>query len=195
MLRVGLTGGLASGKSTVAAYFRELGAYHIDADAIAHELIARGGAAHPSVIERFGTADRKALGAIVFKDRKALADLNAIVHPKVKLEMARRLKAEESRPSPAPIAILDAPLLVEADIDRALDALVVTACGQESQVARAVSRGMSEAEARARIAAQAPLAEKIVRATHVIDTDTSLAATRARVHQVWNALLGIDSAP
>ncbi|HZN56352.1 MAG TPA: dephospho-CoA kinase [Candidatus Polarisedimenticolaceae bacterium] len=188
MLRVGLTGGLASGKTTVAGFFRELGAAHIDADRIAHELVAPGGRAHDAVVRRFGTADRKALGAIVFADPKALADLNAIVHPLVREEIARRIAEHEREPSPARVAIVDAALLVESGIDRDLDALVVLSCPPETQVARAVARGMTESEARARIAAQAPLEAKLARATHVVETGGSLADTEARVRSVWESL-------
>jgi len=188
VLRVGLTGGLASGKSTVAAFFRELGAVHLDADRIAHELTAPGGRAHDAVVARFGTADRKALGAIVFADPKALADLNAIVHPLVREEIARRLAGHAQGPSPARVAIVDAALLVESGIDRDLDALIVLACPPETQVARAVARGMTEAEARRRIAAQAPLEAKLARATHVIDTGGTLDETKAHVRSVWERL-------
>ena len=186
MLRVGLTGGLASGKSTVAGFFRDLGAVHLDADKIAHELTAPGGRAHDAVVARFGTADRKALGGIVFADPKALADLNAIVHPLVREEIARRL-AEHARTS-ARIAIVDAALLVESGIDRDLDALIVLSCPPETQIARAVARGMSEAEARRRIAAQAPLDAKLARATHVVETGGALDETRANVRAVWERL-------
>ena len=198
MISAGLTGGLASGKSSVAAMFRALGAFHLDADVIAHELIASGGRAHAAVNSRFGpgvlradgTIDRKALAAIVFADPKALADLNAIVHPLVRGEIARRIAAHAAGPSPSPVAIVDAPLLVESGIHRDLDALVVVACSPATQIARAVARGgITEAEARARIAAQAPLAEKLKAADYVIDTDTSLAETERRTREVWGALL------
>jgi dephospho-CoA kinase len=198
MLRVGLTGGLASGKSTVAAFFHELGAFHLDADRIAHELLARGGGAEADVVARFGRGivgadgaiDRTALGALVFADPRALADLNALVHPRVRREIARRIAEHESAASPAPVALVDAALLVETGLHRDLDALVVVACRAETQLARAVARGgLTEAEARARIAAQAPLAEKIAVADHVIDNDGPLAETKAQVRRIWEALV------
>jgi len=198
MLRVGLTGGLAAGKSTVAAFFRELGAFHVDADLIAHELLAPGGGAVSEVVNRFGAGivgaggaiDRKALAAIVFADPRALADLNALVHPKVREEIARRIASEESAASASPVALVDAALLVESGIHRDLDALIVVACGEETQVARAVARGgVTEGEARARIAAQAPLPEKLASADYVIDNESSLDATKRQVRAVWEALL------
>lgn len=183
MLRVGLTGGLASGKSTVAGFFRELGAFHVDADAIAHALTAPGGGAHPQVVARFGTADRKAIAATVFGDARARADLNAIVHPLIREEIARTLERE--RPE---IALIDAALLVETGMHEAYDALVVVSCSPETQLARAVARGMTEDQAKARIAAQAPLEDKVAQADFVIDTDTSLHDTRAQVRDVWETL-------
>jgi dephospho-CoA kinase len=198
MLRVGLTGGLASGKSTVSGFFRELGAYHIDADRLAHELIGPGGAAEREVIARFGggiigtdgAVDRKALAAIVFSDAQALADLNALVHPKVRKEIAERIAAHEAGATPAEIALVDAALLVESGIHRDLDALVVVACPEPTQIARAVARGgLTEAEARARIAAQAPLARKIAVADFVIDNGGSLDETKRQVLRAWDELL------
>ncbi len=198
MLRVGLTGGLASGKSTVAEFFRELGAFHVDADRIAHELTARGGAAESEVVARFGPGvvgsdggiDRKAVAKIVFADPKALADLNAIVHPKVRAEIARRVAAHASAGSPSPVALIDAALLVESGIHRDLDALVVVACDPETQIARAVARGLvSEADARARVAAQAPLADKLAAADYVIDNNGSLLQAREQVRRVWGEIV------
>lgn len=197
MLRVGLTGGLASGKSTVAAMFRDLGALHVDADLLAREAIEPGGAAHDAVVARFGprivaaggSIDRKALARIVFDDGAALADLNAIVHPRVREAIAAALARAQSGDHPPAIAILDVPLLVEAGLHRDLDAVVLVACSPESQVRRAVARGgMSEAEARARIAAQAPLETKRAVADYVIDTETSLDETRRQVDEIVRSL-------
>jgi len=190
MLRVGLTGGLASGKSTVAGLFRSLGAFHVDADTIAHALIAPGGRAHDAVVARFGTIDRKALAAVVFSDPKARADLNAIIHPLVREEIARAIGERREAPNAEPVALVDAALLVESGIDRDLDALIVVSCTPATQIARAVARGgMTGAEARARIAAQAPLDVKRAAADYVIDTDTPMAETERQVRAVWTALL------
>jgi len=198
MRRVGLTGGLAAGKSTVAAFFRELGAFHIDADLIAHALLAPDGGAAREVAARFGekvvgadgAIDRKALAAIVFADPRALADLNAIVHPKIRAEIARRIADAGSRAGAPPVALVDAALLVESGIQRDLDALIVVACSEATQVARAVARGgLTEAEARARVAAQAPLQEKLAAADYVIDNAGSLEDTARQVREVWKSLL------
>lgn len=198
MLRVGLTGGLASGKSTVAAMFRTLGAYHLDADRIAHELIAPGGRAFDAVLSRFGagilspggTIDRKALAEIVFADPAAVADLNGIVHPLVREEIARRIAEHAGGPAPAPVALVDAALLVESGLHRDLDALVVVACRPETQIARAVARGgMTEPQARARLAAQAPLDAKVAAADYVVDNDGTLEDTQRQVRAVWKALI------
>jgi dephospho-CoA kinase len=197
MLRVGLTGGLASGKSTVAGMFRTLGAFHVDADRIAHSLIAPGGRACDAVVARFGQGivgadgaiDRKALAGVVFTDPAARAALNAIVHPLVREEIARAIAEHAGSPDAAPVALVDAALLVETGLHRDLDVLVVVACRPETQVARAVSRGgMTETEARSRIAAQAPVDVKRAAADHVIDTDTSIVETERQVRAVWNAL-------
>jgi dephospho-CoA kinase len=197
MLRVGLTGGLASGKSTVAAFFCELGAFHVDADRIAAELLAPGGAAESDVVARFGdgivgdsgSIDRKALAAIVFADPRALKDLNALVHPRVREGIRQRIADHESGASPAPVAIVDAALLVESGIHRDLDALIVVSCDVRTQIARAVARGgLTEREAAARVAAQAPLATKLDAADYVIDSETSLDETKWQVRRVWDEL-------
>lgn len=197
MRRVGLTGGLASGKSTVAGFFRDLGAFHLDADRIAHALIAPGGKAFDAVVARFGeeivdaggAIDRRILGKLVFADPGALAALNAIVHPLVRTEIAQAIRRRESEPDPPAVAIVDAALLVESGIHRDLDALVLVVCRPETQVARAVARGgLSESDARARIAAQAPLDVKRAAADYIIDTDTSVDETRRQTEAVWDAL-------
>ena len=197
-LRVGLTGGLASGKSTVAGFLRALGAFHVDADAIAREAIEPGGSAHDAVVARFGrgilgsggAVDRKAFANLVFGDPAAREDLNAIVHPRVREEIERRIVGHARGGAPAPVAIVDAALLVESGIHRSLDAVIVTSCPPEVQVARAVARGgMTEDEARARIAAQAPLGLKLAAADYVIDTSGTLEETRRRTEDVWKALL------
>jgi dephospho-CoA kinase len=197
MLRAGLTGGLASGKSAVAALFTKLGAFHVDADRIVHELLAPGGAAEAEVVARFGggivgvggVIDRKALAAIVFADSRARAELNALVHPRVREEITRRVAAQEAGAPVAPVALVDAALLVESGIHRDLDALILVTCREETQIARAIQRGMTEAEARARIAAQAPQADKLAAADFVIDNDGSLDETERQVRRVWGELM------
>jgi dephospho-CoA kinase len=190
---VGLTGGIASGKSTVARMLAEKGVPVIDADALAREVVepgtpalARIAARWPEVV-RDGVLDRKALGAVVFARPEERAALEAIVHPAIRAEVERRLAALEA--AGAEVAVYEAALLVEAGLDEELDALVVVALPEEEQVRRLVARdGLSAEAARARVAAQAPLAEKVRRADYVIDNTGDLAALRRRVDEVWSAL-------
>lgn len=197
VLEVGLTGGIASGKSTVAHRFVELGAFLIDADAIAHRLLEPGGGAYDSIIERFGRGVlddegrivRARLAQLVFGDAQALAELNAIVHPRVRAE-ARRLFDACAREGLAPIAIYDAALLVETGAHEGLDRLVVVSCSRETQIRRLHDRdGLPRHEAEKRIDAQAPLDEKVALADYVIDTDGPLAATLEETDSVWADLL------
>lgn len=194
---VGLTGGIASGKSAVSRYLSELGAWVVDADAVAHDVIAPDGSAYDGVVERFGKQildpdgriDRDLLGQIVFGDPQAMADLNAIVHPKIHAESTRRL-VEGAAESGAAIAIYDAALLVETGIHDRFERLIVVACDRETQIERLADRdGYSRAKAEARIDAQLPLEEKVAQADFVIDTDTTLERTRQETARVYQALL------
>lgn len=205
MLRVGLTGGIATGKTTVVAMLRELGCHVMEADKIGHEMIAPGGAAYDEVVREFGReiltpnglVDRKKLGAIVFADPKCLARLNAITHPPILDEQSRRLSAIE-RDDPHAIAVVEAALLIEAGFDRKLDVLVVTWCTPEQQLARLTqsgsSRGLAVEEARQRIAAQMPLEEKRRRANEEIDCSGSLEHTRAQVIALFAKLKKMEAA-
>ena len=197
ILKIGLTGGIASGKSSVAAILRELGAFVVDADEIARQIMARGEEAYREVVERFGdpilddggAIDRSKLAEIVFHDAEARADLNGIVHPRVRAEAARRI-AECARMGESRLAIYDAALLVETGADRGLHRLIVVRCREETQVERLRQRGgMSAGQAVARIAAQAPLDQKIAAADYVIDTDGSLDETRRQTEWVHASLL------
>ena len=197
VLTVGLTGGIACGKSTVDAMFGELGAHVIDADAIVHGLLAPGGAAVAPVTAAFGPAvaaadggiDRAALGAIVFTDAAARARLERLVHPLVGEEIAARIGALRRAPG-GPIAIVDAALLVETGIDRRFDRLIVVVCREETQVRRLVKeRGMSWDEALRRIRAQAPAEEKAAHGHYRIDNDGGFEETRAQVERVYRSLL------
>jgi dephospho-CoA kinase len=188
MLRLGLTGGIASGKSAVAAMLREKGFAVLDADALAHKLIEPGQAAHDEVIREFGPAiahaggriDRVKLGALVFGDRGKLDRLNAIVHPRVREAMLHQLD-EWQRGGTRDAAFVEAALIVEAGFTKNLDGLVVAWCTLEQQLARLLARGLSEAEARRRIAAQLPVAEKLRHATEKIDCSHSIEETRRQV--------------
>ncbi len=198
VLRVGLTGGIASGKSTVAGMLSGLGAFVVDADRIAHELLAPRGGAVDEVAHRFGRdlldarggIDRGALGALVFADSKAREALNAIVHPGVRRELDLRIESFRLDDHGGPIAVVDAALLVETGRHRAFDRLVVVSCARETQIRRLRERdGATRDEAEARIGAQAPLGDKLAVADYVIDTETSLDETRRRTAGVYGALL------
>jgi dephospho-CoA kinase len=188
MLRVGLTGGIASGKSAVAAMLRELGFAVLDADSLAHKLIEPGQPAYDEVLQEFGPAvtgadgrvDRAKLSAIVFNDRAKLDRLNAIVHPRVAEVVFRQLD-EWERNGARDAAFVEAALLVESGIHKKLGGLVVAWCEAEQQLERLRARGLSEAEARRRIAAQLPVGEKLRCATEKIDCSGSLEATRRQV--------------
>jgi dephospho-CoA kinase len=196
MLRVGLTGGIATGKTTVAAILRKLGCHMLDADKIAHHLIEPGAAAYEDVVSEFGRGiltadgrvDRKKLGAIVFADPARLARLNAIVHPRVLETQDRELESIE-RADPHAIAVVEAALLIEAGYAPKLDCLVVTWCTPEQQLARltrqdadgVAGRGLTLEQARQRIAAQMPIEEKRRMADEVIDCSGSLEHTREQV--------------
>lgn len=196
MLRIGLTGGIASGKSTVSRMLRELGAPVIDADAIVHALQEPGGPAYgpivaafgPSVVGPDGRLDRRALARQVFADPDCRRRLEAIVHPLVAAEMERELAAYARAGRPA--VVLDVPLLFEAGLDRQVDQIWVVYVDPETQVRRLRERdGLTEAEARQRLAAQWPLNEKAARAHVVIDNRGDLAATRAQVEAAWARVL------
>ena len=204
MLRVGLTGGIATGKTTVVGMLRELGCQVFEADKIAHQMIEPGGPAYEEVVREFGRGilaadgrvDRPKLGEIVFADPKRLARLNAIVHPHVLEEQTRVLTAT-GRADPRAIAVIEAALLIEAGFDRVLDLLVVTWCTPEQQLARLTrpeaGRGMTVEQARQRIAAQMPIEEKRRRADEVIDCSGSLEHTRAQVIAIYAKLKRIEA--
>jgi dephospho-CoA kinase len=193
---IGLTGGIASGKSTVAALLRELGAEVIDADQVARDVVEPGQPAladivatfGPDVIGAEGRLDRKRLAAIVFADDGARRKLNAITHPRIGAETARRVMEAGARG--VEVVIYEAALLVENGIHRGMGGLIVVAAPPEVQIERMKTRdGLDEAEARRRVAAQAPLDEKIAAATWVIHNTGEREALRARVEAVWREIL------
>jgi dephospho-CoA kinase len=194
VLLIGLTGGIGSGKSTVSARLAELGAVVIDADAITKELQQPGTEVFGAMVDRFGTGivaadgtlDRQAVADIVFADADALADLNAIVHPAVGLEIARRMEAEAGTEH---VVVLDVPLLVESGRSD-LAALVVVDVDPEVAVRRLVEqRGMREDDARARMARQVSREERLSRADHVLDNSGSIDELRAQVDALWEKLV------
>jgi dephospho-CoA kinase len=186
LLVVGLTGGIGSGKSTVSALLAERGAVVVDADAIHRENMSPGGRVHDAVLERFGTVDRPALAAIVFSDPAALADLNALTHPAIAAVIAERLAAEVETDH---IVVLDIPLLAEGQ-DKGgypLAGVIVVDAPIEVAVRRLIEqRGMVEADARARIAAQASRQERVALADFVIDNSGSLEHLRTEVDRCWS---------
>jgi dephospho-CoA kinase len=188
MLRIGLTGGIASGKSAVAAMLRELGFCVLDADSLAHKLMEPGNPAHDEILAEFGESlankvgriDRAQLGAIVFAERSKLERLNAIVHPRVEEAIFRQFD-EWERNGVRDAAVVEAALIVEAGIHKKLDGLVVSWCTPEQQLRRLIARGMSEVDARRRIDSQLTLKEKLRHATYSIDCSQSIEVTREQV--------------
>ena len=193
---IGLTGGIASGKSSASRVLRELGVVVVDADQIAREVVERGSEGLAEVVAAFGegvlaadgSLDRERLAALVFGDEAARKRLQAITHPRIGRLSAERIA--QGLTSEAPYVVYDAPLLVEVGAHRGLDALIVVSASEAQQVARAQARdGMAEDQARARIAAQLPLARKVEVADYVIDNDGTLEQLEQRVRAVHEAIL------
>jgi dephospho-CoA kinase len=187
---VGLTGGIGSGKSTVAQLFAARGVPVVDADALAREVVVPGSPAHgdvaaawPEAIAADGTVDRKRLGDVIFADVAARARLEAILHPRIAAAADARLAALAA--DGHRLALYEAALLVESGRWRDLDGLLVVTASPETQIARAIARdGLSRPQAEARIRAQLPTDEKVRVATHVVDNDGPLAATEAQVEEI-----------
>ena len=193
---VGLTGGIASGKSTVGRLFRELGASVVDADEVAREVVERGSEGLAEIVAAFGndvlasdgTMDRKKVGAIVFDDPAARKKLEGITHPRIFARSMQLMAAAASRAES--LAIYEAALLVENGSYKMMQALVVVAASEATQIARISSRdAIDEAGARARMAAQMPLEKKIAVADFVIWNDGDRVALEARTREVHAALL------
>ena len=194
-MRVALTGGIATGKSHVRARLERLGIPTLDADRLARDAVAPGSAGLAAVVRRFGrdvcdadgTLDRKKVGAIVFQDSQARRDLEQIVHPYVR-EMTERWFGSLD-PKPVPFAVADIPLLFEVQREQDFDAVIVTACEPATQLRRLIERdGLSEVEARQRIAAQWPLDKKIANADYVIRTDGAFDETNRQTDAVASQL-------
>jgi dephospho-CoA kinase len=188
MLRMGLTGGIASGKSAVASMLREMGFSVLDADSLAHTFLEPGQPGYDDVLREFGPdilglggdIDRAKLASVVFADDKKLARLNAIIHPRVEKAVQQQFD-DWSRNGTRDAAFVEAALLIEAGYLPKLDGLVVAWCRPEQQLERLRARGLSEQEARQRIAAQLPIAEKLRLATEKIDCSGTLDETRRQV--------------
>jgi dephospho-CoA kinase len=191
---IGLTGGIGSGKTTVSAILRDLGATVVDADEAARGALLKGAPGYDEVVASFGDVilddggrvDRQRLADIVFADDEARARLNAIVHPRVREWMAVALHEADTKG--VEVAFMDVPLLYENGLDRGLEEVVVVWAPEETQVERAVSRGLREDDVRARMRAQMPLAEKRARATRVIDNSGPMEETRLQVRRLWEDL-------
>jgi dephospho-CoA kinase len=195
MLKVALTGGIATGKSYVLEQFRRRGVPCLDADALAHGVMAPGTEATTAIAARFGqemlapdgSVDRARLGPAVFADAAARRALEAIVHPAVYRAITAGLRAFELTDA-AQLAIVDVPLLYETGADSKFDKVIVTECPPDVQIARLTARGLTESAARQRLAAQLPTRDKAARADFVIRTDGTFAETDSRVEEVLRAL-------
>jgi dephospho-CoA kinase len=192
MIVVGLTGGIATGKSTVAQMFKRCGAVVIDADQLARNVVRPGKAAWRDIVKLFGkdvlgpnrSINRSALGAIVFHDRRKLRRLERIVHPRVAREQQRLLRRITAR-SPDAVVIYDVPLLFESGAHKRVDKVIVVAADRETQIARLKRRnGLTRAEALRRINNQMPLARKVARADVVLNGTDDKAVVRNEVRRV-----------
>ncbi|GAA1774461.1 dephospho-CoA kinase [Agromyces lapidis] len=193
MYLIGLTGGIASGKSTVARRLYEHGAVHLDADELARRVVEPGTPGLAAIIAEFGegvlradgSLDRAKLGELVFDDDEARARLNAIVHPAVR-ELSGRLIAKAEAENPDAVVVYDVPLLVEASVDHPFDLVVVTNAPRKTQVKRLVEeRGLDLNQAVARVDAQVDNTRRLAIADVVIDTDGTLAHTMSQTDALW----------
>lgn len=196
MLRVGLTGGLASGKTFVGQMLAQLGCHVIRADDLGHEVLLPGGEAYDAVVNEFGSAilddegmiDRRCLAALVFDNPERLEKLNSLVHPPV-IRREQELEDDIARRDPHAIAVVEAAILVETGSYRRFDKLIVAVCSPEQQLERAMHRSSyTKDEVMARLSRQLPLAEKIKLADYVIDTSGSKDQTAAQVRRVYELL-------
>jgi dephospho-CoA kinase len=199
MLLAGLTGGLATGKSTVGRALSEWGCHLIEADAIGHQLLAPGGMAVAPVVAEFGPGieknggiDRKALGQIVFSDPARLKRLNEIVHPLV-FEKEAELLNEWRETDPGGIAVLEAAILIETGSHRRCQRVILTECPEALQIQRAMDRGgLTAEEARLRISRQMPIAEKRQFADYIIGTSGTIEQTLRQTRTVFERLRSIS---
>ncbi len=203
MILAGLTGGIGSGKSVVSKLFAEQGAHIIDADEIAHQVIAPETPAHKLILERFGdevlapdgTIDRVRLGETVFADEEKRLELNAIVHPFVFAEEERRRKEIEKR-EPDAVVIFDAALLIETGAYQLMDRVILVYADTKTQISRVMARnGLSKSEAKKRIACQMPFREKKKHADYLLDGRTSIESLRAECRKILEELRGLRGSP
>ena len=201
MLRVGLTGGLASGKSFVGHTLAELGCHLIEADELGHQVLLPGAEAYDAVVKEFGEEIldkdryivRRKLGAMVWDDPERLARLNSFVHPAV-IARQQGIIADIAQKDPTAIIVVEAAILVETGSYRRFDRLIVVVCTVEQQVERAMRRGAySRAEVLARLGRQLPLEEKVQVADYVIDTSSTKEHTLEQVKAVYNSLRSLSA--
>ena len=190
MLLVGLTGGIGSGKSTVARMLASRGAVVLDSDELAREAVEPGTAGHDAVIARFGPAivapdgslDRAALASVVFADGTARADLEAIVHPEVRRALAEAVAAHADTDV---VVVVDSPLLFEIGANEGFPVVVVVTASEATRIVRLVARGMRESDVRARMAAQMPLQDKSALADVVLDNESDESTLEVQVDRLW----------
>lgn len=193
---IGLTGGIASGKSTVSNMIRKQGIRVIDADKIAREVVEIGKPAYEQIVKTFGqdilhedkTINREKLGTLIFSEENKRQQLNQIVHPAVREEMLKQ--TEEEKAHQAKIVVLDIPLLFESKLTYMVDKTIVVYVDEETQLKRLMKRNSySEEEAKIRIGSQLPLKEKVMLADEIIHNQGSIEETRAQVHELINKLI------
>ena len=196
MILVGLTGGIATGKSTIAKMLKRCGAILIEADALAREVVEPGKPAWRAIVKLYGdtvlkqdrSINRQVLGGIIFSNPKQRRQLERIIHPRVAREQVRLTKAI-ARKHPKAVVIYEVPLLFEAGVDKRVDQIIVITADQATQIARLKKRnGLSRAEAIRRIQAQIPLANKIHRADHVLNGTFPRPLLRKQVRQLFKHL-------
>ena len=196
MILVGLTGGVATGKSTVAKMFKQCGAAVINADLLARQVVEPGKPAWRAIVKLFGrtvlnqdrSLDRQTLGSIVFHNPKKRRQLERIIHPRVAREQ-QRLVHRIAKRKPHAVVIYEVPLLFEAGVDKRVDKIIVVTVDRNTQIARLSKRnGLSRAEALRRIRSQMPLAKKIQQADHVLNGTLSRPSLRKQVGQLFNSL-------
>jgi dephospho-CoA kinase len=201
MLRIGLTGGIASGKSTVASMLRDLDCPVLAADALGHELLEPGQTAYAEVVREFGidildsygNVDRTALGEIVFADEERREKLNSILHPRIR-EIIEKWFAALDQPGGPELAIVEAALIIEAGFNQNLDKLIVCWCRRAQQVERLLERGLTEEQALQRIAAQMPMEEKRSLADETVDCSGTLEETERAVEVAVKRLMDAAAA-
>lgn len=196
MILVGLTGGVATGKSTVAKMFKQCGAVVIDADQLARDVVKPDKPAWRAIVTLFGktvlnqdrTLNRQALGSIVFRNRMKRRQLERIVHPRVAREQQRLVRRIAKR-KPHAVVIYEVPLLFEAGVDKRVDTIIVVTADRETQIVRLTKRnGLSRTEALRRIRSQMPLAKKIQQADHVLNGTLPRPSLHKQVGQLFNSL-------